>query len=427
MLGLAAIARRFGPCLIIGAALAVSIGPVSAQTTATAERSPGSTVDELLVLARQLNPELAARALESDAASAKVSAAGSLEDPMLRVTSDEVDRTSGPRINKMIYWVEQEIPLWGKLDLKRRIAEAEAAGVRGRERAATLELEARVKTAFVQYYRASRSIEITHDLHALLRTVSQAAQARYAQGQGNQADAIRAEVERSRLDLDVVALERARRTAQGRLNALLARPPGSSLAAPSALQPLPSDGELGVTALLARARQENPAFATASAEITAAEEERRLIDKSWYPNVTLGAAGITRANGPPGYMASIGLKVPLQWGVREAQAREAVAKQGAAKSKLETAVLEVQAGLEEAAAGLEAARRMETLLATGLRPQTEAGYRSALAAYQNGRGDLTAVLEAANRLQEVQLEILKVQAEQRLLIADIERAVGGEL
>ena len=46
-------------------------------------------------------------------------AAGSLDDPTLRITSDEIDRLGGPRQNKMIYSVEQEIPLWGKRDLKR--------------------------------------------------------------------------------------------------------------------------------------------------------------------------------------------------------------------------------------------------------------------------------------------------------------------
>jgi outer membrane protein, heavy metal efflux system len=409
------------------AVAAIALSALIATGATTAEAVPGATLDELLVLARKLNPELAARALDSEAALAKASAAGSLDDPMFKITSDEVDRTSGSRINKMIYSVEQEFPLWGKRDLRRGIAEAEAAGARGRQQAATVELDARLKTVFAQYWRATRAVDVTHDVHALLQAVAQSAQSRYSQGVGSQADAIRSGVERSRLDLEFAALEREKRAARGRLNALLARAPGSPLADPVGLPPAPPARVLTVDTLLDRARQNNPTLATASSEIAAAEGSRRLVEKSWYPDVTLGVGAIDRQDGPPGFMASVGIRVPLQWGLREAQSREAIARAGAARSRLEASLLELQSSLENALAGLAATRQTETLLTTNLRPQTEAAYRSALSGYQLGRGDLTAVLEAARRTQEVRLELLKVQAEEQALLADIERVIGGGL
>jgi cobalt-zinc-cadmium efflux system outer membrane protein len=75
--------------------------------------APGATLDEVLAIARRLSPELAARALDTEAAQARVEIAGSLADPTLRITSDEIDRTRGPRQNKMYFTVEQEFPLWG--------------------------------------------------------------------------------------------------------------------------------------------------------------------------------------------------------------------------------------------------------------------------------------------------------------------------
>ena len=60
-------------------------------------------------------------------------------------------------------------------------------------------------------------------------------------------------------------------------------------------------------------------------------------------------------------------------------------------------------------------------------PQTTAAYRSALVAYQSGRGDLTAVLEAAHHVQEVRLERLAAQVDQQTALAEIVRTVGGEL
>ena len=99
--------------------------------------APGATLEEVLTIARRLSPELAARALETEAAQARVAIAGSLADPTLRITSDEIDRTSGPRQNKMFFTVEQEFPV------ARTQADARVTGA---------ELVEKVKVAFAQYY-----------------------------------------------------------------------------------------------------------------------------------------------------------------------------------------------------------------------------------------------------------------------------------
>ncbi len=396
-------------------------------TANASDAVPGATVDELLVMARQLNPELAARALESEAALAMAAGAGALDDPMFRITSDEVDRTGGNRINKMIYSIEQEFPLWGKRQLRRQIAQAEAAGVRSQQRLAAIELDARIKTVFAQYWRAAREVEVTRDMHALLHAVAQSAQSRYAQGIGPQSDAIRGALERSRLDLAFAAIERDKRSARGQLNALLARPPGAPLAEPVSLPLYPSAGELNIGDLLDRARQNNPMLASAGYEIAAAGDRSRLIEKNRYPDIVLGVSAIDREDGPAGVMASAGIKVPLQWGLRKAQIREASARAGAAQSLRDAALLQLQGGLEEALAGLQAARQTETLLSSSLQPQAQAAYRSAMSGYQVGRGDVTAVLEASRRIQEIRLELLKAQAEQQVLLAEIERIIGGSL
>ena len=400
---------------VVGA-LALWAAPVLAAEAAP----PGATVDELLALARRLNPTLAARTLEADAASAKASAAGALEDPMLNVSRDQGFRQT-------IATVTQAFPLWGKRDLARRIADAEAAGARSRQQSAAVELDARIKTVFAGYWQATHAIAVEHDVQALLHAVAETAQRRYAQGLGQQADAIRSDVEHSRLDLAFASLEREKRTAQGRINALLARPPGSPLADPLALSPLPAPETLRVADLLDRARQYNPMLAEAASEITAADDGRRLADRGWYPDITVTAGESDIVGVGPRLYAGVGLKVPLQWGLHEAQQHEAMARAEAARSRRQASLLQFQSDLEDSVAGFDAARKTETLLTTTLRPQTEAAYRSALSSYQLGRGGLTAVLEAANRIEEVRLELLKVEAEERVFLADIEKTIGGPL
>jgi outer membrane protein TolC len=120
--------------------------------------APGATLEEVLAIARRLSPELAARALDTEAAQARVAIAGSLADPTLRITSDEIDRTNGPRQNKMFFTVEQEFPLWGKLDLRRDQASADVARSQADARVTEAELIEKVKVAFAQYYQSDQAI-----------------------------------------------------------------------------------------------------------------------------------------------------------------------------------------------------------------------------------------------------------------------------
>lgn len=168
-------------------------------------------------------------------------------------------------------------------------------------------------------------------------------------------------------------------------------------------------------------------LAAAGYEIAAAEDRSRLAGKNRYPDISLGVAAIDREDGPGGFMASAGIRVPLQWGLRETQIREATLRAFAAQSRRDAALLQLQGDLEEALAGLHEVQQAETLLTTSLHPQTQAAYRSAMSAYQVGRGDLTSVLEAVHRTQEIRLELLKAQAGQQALLAGLERIIGGSL
>lgn len=385
-----------------------------------ARAAPGASVDGFLALVRQFNPELAGAALEREAAVARIGPAGALDDPSITVSRDQGFRQT-------MATVSQEFPLWGKRELRREVARHQASAARGREDTFATEIEQRVKVAFAHYHAASRSIRVTEDIRSLLRLVENAAKARYSQGLASQSDAIRAAVEQTRLVSELPMHHRNQNTAQARLNALIGRSADTPLVKPAVLRPVPRATSLPFEDLLSKARFNNPGLAMARADIAAAKGERELVDKSYYPDVTLSAGITDMPEMDPRFVGSVGIKIPLQWGVREAQAREATAKRGAAQARLDASMLEIQSGLQEALASLRAAQEVEDLLKHGQQQQTEAAYRSALAAYQLGRGDLTAVLEAARQQLQVRLEVLKLETEQQAALADIERLIGENL
>lgn len=411
-------------------ALFVEAAHAQVRPRATNEAPIGSNVDELLRLARQFNPELAAMALEREAAVARAEAADSLPDPTFRTEFKDIDRRAGSyapeRLGAIFYTVEQEFPLWGKRDLRRNIALAEARSAQGRERATELELAARVKAAYAQLYQAVQAIRVTNEIRALLQSVANVVQARVEQGLAGQQDALRAEAERTTLTTMLANLERERRMAEARLNALLDRAPGSPLAEPLVLRPLPAEA-LRLDDLVERGLAGNATIASRKAEIAAAEGMRSLAEKAWYPDVTLGLTAVDRERQFTGYEAMVEFKIPLRWGLKEAELRAASARLGASGKQLEAIKAQIRRELEEAYWGLDTTRRVERLLRDALSPQFQATYRAALAAYQQGRSDLLPVLDAEQRARQVRLDLLKVLTEQQTLLAEIERLIGGEL
>ena len=390
--------------------------------------APGASLEEVLAIARHLSPDLAARALNTEAAQARVAIAGSLADPTLRITSDEIDRTRGPRQNKMFFTVEQEFPLWGKLDLRRDQASADVARSRADTRVTEAELIEKVKVAFAQYYQSDQAIRTTEDLHRVVHDMARVARDRYAQGRGSQLEVYKAEVEITRLATEIVRLETRRRSAAARLNALLARPIDAPLGRPVKLRALPSAAALAPDALMQRARAGNPSLAGRDAQIAAAAAGKQLADKNWYPDVMLKAGAIDRTgNGPNGYLAEIGLRVPLQWGLHEAQQREAAAQVGAAQARRQAQELQIQGELGEFTADLAGSRKTADLIRTQLLPQSQALLRSGVAGYGLGRAELVDVLRAEHDLANLRIELLSAEFDQQRQLAAIERLIGGDL
>lgn len=132
--------------------------------SAGAQVQPGSTVESLLSIARENNPEFASMRYEADAAAERIVPAGALPDPRLRTELMDITKggaqspTLAPnRVGTARYTLMQDVPWFGKRDLKREIAELEAAGAKGRAYGVWSEVSAKIKTTYAQLYYLARN------------------------------------------------------------------------------------------------------------------------------------------------------------------------------------------------------------------------------------------------------------------------------
>src|SRR5229473_1424643 len=296
---------------------------------------PGATAAELIALARQLNPEVAAAALTAEAATARITSAGALPDPNFRVSGDNLDQRNvsmnGPTT---IYRLMQEFPLWGKLDLKRDVASFEATAARYRRQGAEFEVVARVKSVFAARYATYQAHALTQRTLDTVLTAAATLRDRYAQGGTTQEDVLRLEIEAEELGIEIQRLRGQETKTAAQLNALLNRHPNAPLAVPVALRPLPRERDMSVAVLVDRAIKLNPMIAEGEAKAASASVAQSLAERNRYPDVTLGIMTKQDRDGYAGTGVMGELRIPLQWGAKEAEVAAASAERAAAEQRL---------------------------------------------------------------------------------------------
>ena len=401
-------------------------------SAAHAETLPGANVESLLAIAREGSPDVRMVRLEAEAARERIEPAGALPDPFLRVELENLTRSgtqeatiSPSRVGDTKYLLAQPLPFWGKRDLKREIAAAEAEQAGGRAVDAWAEVASRIKGLYAQYWLTHGALQLTRENIALSRQLEQIAQVRYAGGLAAQQDAIRAQVERSNLDNELVGMETEYRQQAASINALLARNANAPLAEPSALRPLPA--RLDAAKLSERLVERNPQLAIEAARIDGAGKGRDLAYRNNFPDFIVGVQPMQVGDRVDAWNLMLELNIPLQQGTRRSQEREAERMLEAAAARKEALGHRLHGELSGALASLEAARTTEEITRNRLLPQAELTFKSALAGYETGKVDFATLLDAQRQIRNARLALLRAQASQQQRLADIERLLGEDL
>lgn len=395
---------------------------------------PGTSVESLLALAKERNPDYAAMRFELTAATERVVPAGALMSPRFKLELDDItkggqqDPTVLPTdVGSTRYTLLQDLPWTGKRDLRRDIAAQETQAAHGRVQQAWADMAARIKTVFAQRYLIKATERLVNENLDLILQLEKVMQVRYAGGLAAQQDVTRIHVEQTGMRAELVALAAEWRKSQSRLNALLAQPLEAPLAAPITLKPLPEPAKLNFNALSERLRQNNPQISVESAKARSAEKSRDLTYKNRYPDFTVGISAMQRQSTVNEWGLMLELNIPLQRDVLRAQEWEAESMLAAAQSREEAATNQALADLSESLIALEAARQTEHLMTYSLMPQADLTWRAALAGYENGKADFATLLEAQRQIRQAQLGQLNAQVDAQMRLAEIEKLLGEDL
>jgi outer membrane protein TolC len=421
---------RKKPSILFLILISAAFGVVAQET----EPSLGATVDGLLRYAKDHNPEYAAMTAEADAAVARSGPAGTLPDPRFRVEFRDITKMGEQsptllpnQVGSTRYLLMQDIPWYGKRELKREAAEYEAESLRARATGTWSELSTKIKLAQAQRYYVDQNTQLTREILDLMVRLERLAQGRYANGLAAQQDVLRAQSEQTGLKGELLALSGEQRQWDARLSALLSRPSPLPLVAPSSLDALPSPDRLDFAAIERRVRERNPQLQAEDSRIRAAEKNRELSLKNRYPDFTVGLSPIQYGGVVKEWELMLELNIPLQQGARRASERESESMVAAARSRKDLAINQVLSELSENLAALDSSRQTEELVASSLLPQADLTYRAALAGYENGKIDFATLLDAQRQIRQARQIGLKARTDAQMRVAEIERLLGESL
>jgi outer membrane protein TolC len=318
--------------------------------------------------------------------------------------------------------IEQTIPLSGVRRHRRLSALADVERLRAGAARATLDVGVQAATAFVMLQERRRTAVFVSEQIAFARDVVTAANARYASGTAPQSDVLRAEVEVARLEAIARGLAVEVRGAEAMLNTTMARDadlPVPELALPVLTQPVPP------WSTIKPALSMRPELAAGRAEIARAEAEVLVMRDMFRPMATIRTGPSYTMTDGRGWMAMVGISLPIWRGKLRAGVAEAEAMRAMSIADLQAMTRMIEGDAAVAASQLEAARERQAALTADVLPRARMAIEPAVAGYAAGRLPLVSVIEAVQALWSVQSDLIAADAELGLAWARLGRAIGS--
>jgi len=395
--------------------------------------SENSGSEDYVRLALERNPGIAAAEQKVLRLSQRVPQVTSLDDPMLTVTPiGEMAETAAGQVGEMNS-ISQKLPFPGKLDARGRIATQDAAMAAAQLDQIRLQVIADTRRAYWSYYYSTRAISITRENRGLLAQFQEIAESKFKTGTATEQDVLRASVELSNLDNDLLTLGQHRDTAVAMLNSLLDRSVSAPLPPPRSAELDQLDVQLDQ--LLASAVENNPELRSIHERIEGERQKLRLAQLNRWPDLTVGAAynfvndsGISKvANGKDQWWFSFGINIPIWFNKLNAGEREAHAGIMEALGDLRNTNNRVAFRVEDAMTRVQTQQRQAKLFRDVIIPEARETLDASSAGYRAGKLEFLSLVDNWREIIDFELMYQQSLSQLEQSVADLEQIVGHDL
>jgi cobalt-zinc-cadmium efflux system outer membrane protein len=391
------------------------------------EITPG-LLDQLAAEAQGQNPALQAAAARTEAADEAVEAVRSWDDPTATfgLWAPTSRGFQSSEEGNLVYGLNQRLPLYGRPDLLRKVAMADASREQLSATLANQKLRLDLHLALDRLAISCREADVAEQDLSWLDASLSAVDHRYRVGQATQVDWLRVQTSRAMADDELKTKALEREHVAFSLNRLLNRQLHDSwprVAVPPMGPQIYYTDPLVAAALAAepqlRVMHQDSASAQASADLT---RRQRL------PDVSVGIEA-RQYSGDGGFregMATVSFSVP--WLNRDKYNddwRRDQQRKRASDLAAEDQALSIREELHHHVVDLDAARREALLYKSQLLPLAEQTLASAQAAWEHNLGSFQDILEAHRMLLGDRLSLDRALVYQDMLLAQVSFLTGG--
>ena len=392
--------------------------------------TPALPADPLLAtLVREAlegRPELQQARSSAKAERERVPQAGALPDPTLSlgIQNDGFQAIQVGKMETSFYQAMVTQPLFwpGKRGLRTDVAARQVDLAEAQVARVALTVEADVRRAYLELLLVRDRLGLLARQEALWEQSEGLAKARYQVGAGPQSDLLRAQLERTRLRQQGLALAAQERTRVQALNRLRSRPLHEPIETTWHLPDLDAPALPGAAEALADAEARSPELLQARLSVQQAGKRVELANRERYPDMAVGAGVMYRGSLDPMWTVNVSVGLPVWSGRKQGRAvAESEARREAEGEGAEAIRQLLRLRTEERLALLDAVLHTNQLYRGGLLVQSEAAAESTMNQYRVGRVTFASVLEALNGLVADRASFLESVAQaHRIAIAQWE-------
>lgn len=388
-------------------------------------------VDDYIQFALGQNPDIQVARKRMEAFAYKVPVAASLQDPTLNATffPEEVQTAAGQQVFGLA--ASQKLPAFGKLDRRASLAESQTNVARAELAAIELSIIEKVKQTYYELYFVEQAIAITESEQQLLVGIRDVANIRYKSNRTSQQDVLRAELEISNIENDLIQLRQQLIGVQARLARILHISSNTNLHALEVLPPEQIPQNLSF--LKQQAVTARPELHAQLAALMRDQQSVELAHLDYRPDLTLSAtwndvsnAGISPvANGRDAFLIGAGINLPIYRKRLDASVKSAEANAVASARKYDS-LRDVT--LEEVTDLFTLAQSQYDLLSLfrdDIVPKARQTLEVSTHAYNVGEVDFLQLIDNWQQLLKYEIRYRRYEASLRQTTAKLERVVGG--
>lgn len=384
-------------------------------------------IDRLLQDAKVSNPAIEASNARADAANAQIDSVRKWEDPTfsLGLWRSTPQGMSASQEGNIIYGIKQKLPVFGRPELERNVAQAQAASARLSVSYEIQRIRRDLTVTLVEMAFADQNLELAREDLAWLEATVSAVDGRYRVGKSSQVEWLRAQTERAKAADTIKTRLLEREHQQVLINRLLDRNPHTvwpRVVLPEVAGPVQFDDHLVRDAV-----DFAPKLKIMRQETEASDAMALLTKRRRMPDIGVGVEA-RQYSGDAGIReGSLTVDFTLPWvnsrqydnDIRRDLARKRANERDAAEYELE-----IREAVHAITMDLDTARRQALLYRDEIIPLTEQTLSSADAAWQSGLGPFQDILDAHRMLADNRIKLARAIADQAGKLAELTLVTG---